>query len=122
MVKFVSLHINSDQPKQLGRFYEGVLGLMPAWSSDDATGFIMGDFRLEIGSHSQVSGQNDTPARHFFDLMVEDVYAEFERIVGLGGTVVQEPYEFSDEELKMVIATLADLDGNYFQLVSMAVD
>ena len=119
MVKLVSLHVNSDQPKQLGRFYEGVLGLMPAWSSDDVTGFWVGDFRLEIGNHSHVSGQNDTPARHFFDLMVEDVYAEFDRIVGLGGTVIQEPYEFSDEDLKMVIATLADLDGNYFQLVSM---
>ena len=122
MVKLVSLHINSSQPKQLGLFYEDVLGLKPAWSSDNITGFLIGDFRLEIAGHDQVAGHNSTPARHFFDLMVDDVYAEFERIIGLGGTVIQEPYEFSDEDLKMVIATLADLDGNYFQLVSMQTD
>jgi predicted enzyme related to lactoylglutathione lyase len=93
--------------------------LEPAWSSDGVTGFLVGDFRLEIASHDQVAGRNNTPARHFFDLRVNDVDAEFERIVGLGATVIQRPYAFSDEALNMVIATLADLDGNYFQLVSL---
>ena len=58
-------------------------------------------------------------ARHFFDLMVDDVRGEFERIVRLGATAVQPPYDFAEENMKMVIATLADPDGNYFQLVSM---
>ena len=122
MIKLVSLHINTEQPEQLGEFYADVLRLKPAWSSESVTGFMVGDFRLEIAGHDQVSGQNSTPARHFFDLMVDDVYAEFERIIGLGATAIQHPYAFSDEALKMVIATLADLDGNYFQLVSMQTD
>ena len=122
MARLVSLHINSDQSEQLGEFYAGVLGLEPAWSSAGVTGFLVGDFRLEIAGHDQVAGSNNTPARHFFDLMVDDVYAEFERIADLGATVIQPPYVFSDETLKMVIATLADLDGNYFQLVSMQTD
>lgn len=119
MIQIVSLHINSDRPAELGNFYKELFGLEPAWASDEVTGFMVGNFRLEIAHHDQVSGQNSTPARLFFDLMVADVRAEFERIVALGASVVQEPYEFADDELKMVIATLADLDGNYLQLVSM---
>ena len=119
MIKIVSLHINSDRPAEMGNFYKGLFGLEPAWESEEITGFMVGDFRLEIAKHDQVSGQNSAPARIFFDLMVEDVYAEFERIMALGATAVQEPYSFADEEMKMVIATLADIDGNYFQLVAM---
>lgn len=119
MIQFVSLHINSDHPKELGDFYRKLLEVEPAWASDDVTGFMIGEFRLEIAGHDQVSGRNSTPARHFFDLMVEDVRTEFERIVGLGAVGIQQPYDFADDEMKMVIATLADPDGNYFQLVSM---
>jgi predicted enzyme related to lactoylglutathione lyase len=119
MRKIVSLHINTDRPAELGAFYQALLGQEPAWAAESITGFMVGDFRLEIAQHDQVQGQNPQPARLFFDLMVEDVRAEFARIVALGATAVQEPYDFADEELRMVIATLADPDGNYFQLVSM---
>lgn len=119
MRQIVSLHINTDQPEKLGNFYQNVLQLEPAWVSEGITGFMMGDFRLEVAKHDAVTGKNNMPARLFFDLMVDDVHAEFERIVALGASVIQEPYEFADEEMKMVIATLADLDSNYFQLVSI---
>ena len=39
---------------------------------------------------------------------------EFERIKAAGATVIKEPYEMGDAW----IATLADPDGNYFQLMS----
>jgi predicted enzyme related to lactoylglutathione lyase len=42
------------------------------------------------------------------------VKAEFERIKALGGAVITEPYEMGGGW----IATLADPDGNYFQLVN----
>lgn len=119
MLQVVSLHINTDQPKEMGEFYKALLGVEPAWSSEEITGFMVGEFRLEIAKHDQVSGKNNTPARLFFDVMVADVRAEFKRIMALGATSIQEPYDFADEDMKMVIATLADLDGNYFQLVSM---
>lgn len=118
MIQIVSLHINTDRPQELGQFYQKVLGLEPAWSSETTTGFMVNGFRLEIGGHDQVSGRNQTPARHFFDIMVGDVRAEFERMVELGATAVQPPYEFAEENMKLVIATLADPDGNYFQLIS----
>lgn len=120
MIQLVSLHINTDRPEELGVFYKDLFGVEPAWASEGIIGFMVDGFRLEIAKHDQVSGMNSLPQRLFFDLMVANVDAEFKRIVGLGATAVQEPYEFADGNLKMVIATLADLDGNYFQLVSMA--
>jgi predicted enzyme related to lactoylglutathione lyase len=119
MVQVVSLHINSSRPEALGAFYKAVLGLEPAWEGEGVTGFMVGNFRLEIAGHDGVSGRNVMPERLFFDLMVEDARAEFERLVGLGATAVQEPYDFVEGEMKLVIGTLADLDGNYFQVVSM---
>ena len=119
MVKMIAFHVGTERPKELGTFYQKVLNLEPAWASDDMIGFMIDDFRLEIMKHDQVSGKNTDPARLFFNLMVDDVRAEFKRIVALGAGVVQEPYVYSDEDTDLVFATLADLDGNYFQLVSM---
>ncbi len=119
MTQVVSLHICTDRPQVLGEFYRKLLGMEPAWASDEMIGFVMGSFRLEIMGHSEVSGLNEQPQRLFFDLEVDDVRAEFERIVGLGATAVQEPYDYADETVSFTLATLADIDGNYFQLVSM---
>jgi predicted enzyme related to lactoylglutathione lyase len=43
-----------------------------------------------------------------------EVKEEFERIKVLGGTVIKEPYDMGGG----LIATLADPDGNYFQLMN----
>ena len=44
----------------------------------------------------------------------EEVQKEFDRIKSLGAIVIKEPYDMGG----MWIATLADPDGNYFQLMS----
>ena len=119
MAQVVSLHIGTDRPRELGEFYRKLLDMEPAWSSDEMIGFVMGNFRLEIMGHSQVSGLNQQPQRLFFDLEVDDLRAEFERIIGLGAMAVQAPYDYADEAVSFTLATLADIDGNYFQLVSM---
>ena len=119
MAQVVSLHICTERPQALGKFYRELLDMEPAWSSDEMIGFVIGNFRLEIMGHSEVSGLNQQPQRLFFDLQVDDVRAEFERIMGLGATAVQAPYDYADEEVRFTLATLADIDGNYFQLVSM---
>ena len=119
MQKLVSIHICTDRPQALGAFYQKVLGLEPAWASDEVIGFVIDGFRLEIMGHSDVSGPNKHPQRMFFDLQVDDVRLAFQRIVALGATVVQAPYDYSDEAVSFTLATLADIDGNYFQLVSM---
>jgi predicted enzyme related to lactoylglutathione lyase len=119
MAQVVSLHICTERPQALGEFYRELLGMEPAWSSEEMIGFVMGSFRLEIMGHSEVSGPNKQPQRLFFDLEVADVRKEFERIVELGATAVQAPYDYADEAVSFTLATLADIDGNYFQLVSM---
>jgi predicted enzyme related to lactoylglutathione lyase len=119
MAQVVSLHICTDRPQELGEFYRKLLEIEPAWSSEEMIGFMMGNFRLEIMGHSEVSGLNKQPQRLFFDLEVADVRVEFERIVGLGATAVKAPHDYADEEVSFTLATLADIDGNYFQLVSM---
>lgn len=117
--QLVSLHLCTDRVQELGAFYQQVLGLEPAWASDEVIGFVVEGFRLEIMAHSQVSGPNKTPQRMFFDLQVVDVRAEFDRLIELGAEVVQAPYDYADEQVSFTLATLADPDSNYFQLVSM---
>ena len=46
-----------------------------------------------------------------------DVQGDFTRLQGAGATVVREPYNFA-EAPDMWIATFADPDDNYFQLMS----
>jgi predicted enzyme related to lactoylglutathione lyase len=52
-----------------------------------------------------------------FNFETKDVKEEFERTKKVGAAVVAEPYNPS-EEPKMMIATFADPDNNYFQLVT----
>lgn len=119
MKKLVSIHVCTDRPQEIGAFYQKVLDLAPSWTSDEVIGFIVGGVRLEIMGHDEVFGKNKTPQRLFFDLQVDDVRAEFDRVVALGAAVVQAPYDYADDQVRFTLATLADPDGNYFQLVSM---
>jgi predicted enzyme related to lactoylglutathione lyase len=67
-----------------------------------------------VGEHSEVKGQAAEPQRVILNIETKEVQPEFERIKGAGTTVVQEPYELQGTW----IATFADPDGNYFQLMS----
>jgi predicted enzyme related to lactoylglutathione lyase len=49
-----------------------------------------------------------------FNFETTQVKEEFERIKAAGGAVIREPYEMGGGW----IATLADPEGNYFQLVT----
>jgi predicted enzyme related to lactoylglutathione lyase len=48
---------------------------------------------------------------------LNSVQGDFQRLKAAGATVVQEPYQ-PDEDPEGWIATFADPDDNYFQLVS----
>jgi predicted enzyme related to lactoylglutathione lyase len=47
----------------------------------------------------------------------DDVKGDFERFKAAGATVIREPYDF-EEAPGSWIATFADPDDNYFQLMS----
>src|SRR3989304_4488972 len=117
MLNLNSIMLGSKKPKELAKFYEKVLGKEPDWADDGWYGWQAGDTHLTIGEHSEVKEKAKEPQRIILNFETREVKEEFERIKNLGATVIKEPYEMSDEG-KMWIATFADPDGNYFQLMS----
>jgi len=117
MLNLNSLLLFSETPKKLVDFYRKVLELEPKWQGE-YTGFQAGACALIIGPHSKVHGESRNPERSMFNFETSDVKAEFERIKKLGAKVIAQPYQQMGEDKDFWIATLADPDGNYFQLVS----
>ena|SRR5579859_2152171 len=116
MLNLNSIMIGTKQLKAMATFYENVLG-KPADMSDDASGF----FGWQVGStfvglldHSEMSGKAKDPGRMMINFETAQVKEEFERVKAIGGVVIREPYQTGGGW----IATLADPDGNYFQLMT----
>lgn len=117
MLKFSSLLIFSENPKDLADFYEKIFDIKPGWQQDDYTGFQVGEGYIMVGPHDKVHGKSTNPERMMFNLETEDVEKEFERMKNAGATVIAEPYHPGEAE-NMWIATFADPDGNYFQIAT----
>lgn len=117
MLSLTTIMINSADPVALSAFYTKVLG-EPGWADGDYTGWQAGSGMLMIGPHSDVKGTNDMPGRIILNFETPDVKAECDRLKGLGVTVQHEPYLPGPAGGEMWLATLADPDGNYFQLAS----
>jgi predicted enzyme related to lactoylglutathione lyase len=116
MLNLNSVMIGTKQPVALAAFYEKVLG-KPAEMVDQENGFWgwqVGGSYLSVLNHSEMGGNTKDPGRVMFNFETTEVKEEFERIKAFGATVVREPYEMGGGW----IATLADPDGNYFQLVN----
>ena len=115
MLNLNSVMIGTKQAKSMVAFYEKVLG-KAADMVDEANGFHgwqVGSAYLSVLDHSEMSGTTKDPGRIMFNFETAQVKEEFERIKALGAGVIHEPYEMGGGW----IATLADPDGNYFQLV-----
>lgn len=116
MLNLNSVMIGTKQPAALAAFYEKVLG-KPAEMVDQENGFWgwqVGSAYLSVLEHSEMGGQARDPGRIMFNFETSQVREEFERMKASGATVIREPYEMGGGW----IATLADPDGNYFQLVT----
>jgi predicted enzyme related to lactoylglutathione lyase len=120
MLSLTTVMLGSEDPKALTEFYGKVLG-DPVWSDEAFTGWLAGSGFLMIGGHSEVKGRNEMPARIIMNFETPDVKGEFDRIKGLGATVVAEPYQpgpAPEGAGEFWLATFADPDGNYFQLAT----
>lgn len=117
MLDFNSILLFSENPSELAAFYEKVFQKEPEWKDSDYSGFQVGSGFFSVGPHDKVAGKNQNPERMMVNFETEDVAGEFDRVKALGATVVAQPYH-PGEEPEMWIATLADPDGNYFQLMS----
>lgn len=114
-MKLNGIMLGTENPKALGDFYTQVLG-EPGWQQDDWYGYQVGTGSLMIGPHSEVHGVNSSPGRIITIFETDELEKEFTRIKEAGATVVAEPYRPSEDNPDTWLATLADPDGNYFQL------
>ena len=114
---FNSILIGSEDATRLVEYYTKVLG-EPTFSGEgEFAGWQIGSGFLTIGPHSDVKGRNPSPGRLIWNIVTTTVQEDFDRMKAAGAIVVAEPYEFEGAP-GSAIATLADPDDNYFQLVS----
>jgi predicted enzyme related to lactoylglutathione lyase len=117
MLNLNSIMIGSENPKVLGEFYEKVLQKKPDMVEGGWYGFSAGACFISFGSHDKVKGKSTNPERVILNFETTEVKEEFERIKALGATVIAEPYQAGEGDNLAWIATFADPDGNYFQLM-----
>ena len=118
-MEFNSILIGSENAEGLAEYYTKLLGA-PAFSDAGYTAWQLGSGWVTVGPHSEVKGSNTTPGRLIWNIESSDVQGDFERFKAAGAIVVREPYDFDADGTMSTasIATLADPDGNYFQLTS----
>jgi predicted enzyme related to lactoylglutathione lyase len=113
---FNSILIGSEDPERLVEYYTRVLGTA-GFSDGGYTGWKLGSGYVTVGPHPEVHGQNAAPGRIIWNIESKDVDADCARMKAAGAIVVAEPYGF-DGMPDARIATFADPDDNYFQLMS----
>ncbi|MEA2537331.1 MAG: hypothetical protein QOF11_1565 [Chloroflexota bacterium] len=111
-----SILIGSEDPERLTEYYTRLFG-KPGWDDGGYVGWLIGSGGFTVGRHDQVKGKNPEPGRLIWNIESADVKGDFDRLKAAGATVVREPYSF-EQAPEVWIATFADPDGNYFQLVS----
>lgn len=115
-MNFNSILIGSADPGPLVDYYTKLFGV-PTMSDGGYTGWLIGSGFVTVGPHSEVTGKNAQPGRFIWNIETPDVKGEFDRMKAAGAIVIREPYSFEGYP-DSLIATLADPDDNYFQLMS----
>ena len=115
-MNFNSILIGSEDPARLAAYYAKLLG-EPGFSDGGYTGWMIGSGFVTVGPHSEVKGRNTAPGRIIWNIESTDVAGDFARFKAAGAIVVTEPYAFEGQPGSS-IATFADPDDNYFQLLT----
>ncbi len=110
----VGITLWTDDLERLYRFYHDTLGLPLHSNHGDFIAFELGDIRLNIGIHSQVSGPSQDPFRIMAHLGVDDIREEHRRLTALGVEFIRPPEQ---EGWGGWVATLTDPDGNILQFL-----
>lgn len=114
MLNLNSIMIGTHQPQELAAFYEKIIGKPADMVEGDWSGWQVGSAFFGLGGHSEMQGASKDPGRVMFNFETKQIKEEFERMKAVGAAVIKEPYDMGG----MWIATLADPDGNYFQLMT----
>lgn len=112
-----SILIGAEDPQRLADYYTKLFG-EPMWNAGGYIGWMIASGALTIGPHSEVSGRNVHPGRIIWNIESAEVKGDFERFKAAGATVVRDPYNPDQGSDDGFIATFADPDDNYFQLMS----
>lgn len=115
-MNFNSILIGTDNVQRLVEYYTKLFG-EPAYKDESYSGWQVGSGTVSVGAHSEVHGKSAQPGRIIWNIETHDVEGEFARMKAAGAIVIREPYSFEGFP-DMWIATLADPDDNYFQLMT----
>ena len=120
-MELTGVMIGSANAPRLVAYYTDLFG-EPGFRDESFAGWQFGKGWVVVGAHDQVDGSNPHPGRVMWILESADVRGDFARLRDRGAIVAQEPYrpggDAEGDGPEMLIATLADLDDNYFQLMS----
>lgn len=123
MIKGIeSLILFSENAKKLAKFYKEKVGLKITFEAMMDEKDDMYEFKMKSGSplyiihHSKVKGKNQKPERMLFNLEVDDIEKEVDR---LDKAKVKKTQDIYHVENYGYIATFEDIDGNYFQFVQV---
>ena len=116
MLSLNSIMIGTKQYDAMTAFYEKVFGKAPDMVDQENgfAGWQVGNSYIGVLKHSEMGGSTKDPGRLMLNYETDQVQEEFERIKKVGGAVIAAPYKMGEAW----IATLADPDGNYFQLMN----
>jgi predicted enzyme related to lactoylglutathione lyase len=114
MLNLNSIMVGTMQPKVMADFYEKVFGRPADMSEGNWHGWSVGNCFFSVGEHSDMIGKSKDAARVMFNFETTEVKEEAARLKEIGATIVKEPYAMGSAW----IATCADPDGNYFQLMT----
>jgi len=122
-----SVNIFTQSAKKLAKFYKEKVGLKSTGEFEMGEGKDAGEvysFEFKRGSdlyivdHSKVKGENKNPERMMLNFEVDDIKKEVAKLKRAKVKVITDTYHL---EMYGWIATFADVDGNYFQLVQVRV-
>ena len=116
-MNFNNILIGSEDPQRLVEYYSKLFG-KPGMEEGGYAGWQIGSGFISVGPHSEVHGKNAQPGRLLVNIESADVNGDFDRFKAAGATVIREPYVLGEGDQQGTIATFADPDDNYFQLMS----
>ena len=109
--------IGSEDPKRMTDYYTKLFG-KPTMEDQGYAGWQLGSGWVTVGPHDQVHVKNAQPGRLLWNIESQDVKGDFDRLKAAGAIVIKEPYVMGEGSEQGTIATFADPDDNYFQLMN----
>ena len=120
--KIESMLLSSANPTRLAKFYESIgVKISQEWEMGD-NGESAYEMKLPSGSgfyinpHSKVNGRTKEPYRLMLNFEVDDIKSAVKKLKSQDVRTVADVYHMQEYGW---IATFADPDGNYFQLVQV---